>query len=51
MIRILILGGTRDAVDLAEAAAALGGTEIVYSLAGVTREPNLPGCQMLDSGC
>ena len=50
MIRVLILGGTRDAVDLAGAAAALDGTEIVYSLAGVTREPNLPGCQVRTGG-
>jgi precorrin-6A/cobalt-precorrin-6A reductase len=50
MARILILGGTRDAVNLAVAASALPGTEIIYSLAGVTQNPNLPGCAVRTGG-
>ncbi len=37
--RILILGGTRDAVELATQAAAIPGVVVVTSLAGRTREP------------
>lgn len=48
--RVLILGGTRDAVDLAGAAAALAGIEVIYSLAGVTRNPNLPDCEIRSGG-
>jgi precorrin-6A/cobalt-precorrin-6A reductase len=50
MARILILGGTRDAVNLAGAASALPGTEVIYSLAGVTQNPNLPGCEVRTGG-
>jgi precorrin-6A/cobalt-precorrin-6A reductase len=50
MARVLILGGTRDAVDLAGGAAALDGYEIIYSLAGVTQNPNLPGCEVRSGG-
>lgn len=50
MARILILGGTRDAVNLAIAASALPGTEVIYSLAGVTQNPNLPGCEIRTGG-
>jgi precorrin-6A/cobalt-precorrin-6A reductase len=40
--RLLILGGTHEAVALAEAAAALSGLEVITSLAGRTRHPALP---------
>jgi len=50
MAKVLILGGTRDAVNLAGAAAALPGTEVIYSLAGVTQNPNLPGCEVHTGG-
>jgi precorrin-6A/cobalt-precorrin-6A reductase len=41
-IQALILGGTTEAVRLAEACAALPGLSIVTSLAGRTRAPNAP---------
>jgi precorrin-6A/cobalt-precorrin-6A reductase len=41
-IRALILGGTAEAVRLAEACAAAPELEIVTSLAGRTRTPNAP---------
>ncbi|WP_308163422.1 cobalt-precorrin-6A reductase [Nocardia alni] len=41
-MRVLILGGTREARDLAERATAEHGLEIVSSLAGRVREPVLP---------
>ena len=42
--RLLILGGTGDAADLAEALHGVGGWEVVTSLAGVTRNPRqVPG--------
>lgn len=50
MIKILILGGTKDAVNLAEAASALSRVHVIYSLAGVTRNPNLPNCQTRSGG-
>ncbi|MDX2213143.1 MAG: cobalt-precorrin-6A reductase [Oculatellaceae cyanobacterium bins.114] len=37
--RVLILGGTSDAVDLAIQAAAISGMEVIASLAGRTRQP------------
>ncbi len=37
--RVLILGGTRDAIELATQAAAIPGVVVVTSLAGRTREP------------
>jgi precorrin-6A/cobalt-precorrin-6A reductase len=40
--RLLILGGTREAHELAARAAALPGIEVVSSLAGRTRAPQLP---------
>ncbi|MBT6290140.1 MAG: cobalt-precorrin-6A reductase [Rhodospirillaceae bacterium] len=50
MVKVLILGGTRDAVNLAIAASALPGTDVIYSLAGVTQNPNLPGCAVRSGG-
>jgi precorrin-6A/cobalt-precorrin-6A reductase len=42
MTRVLILGGTAEAVGLAEAVAARPGFETISSLAGRTRTPTLP---------
>ena len=42
MIRILILGGTREAVELAQRLHGRVGLQIVSSLAGRTRTPHLP---------
>ena len=39
--RILLLGGTREAVELARALAGVPGVETTYSLAGRTRRPAL----------
>ena len=41
-MRILILGGTQEAFQLAEQLADLAGVETISSLAGRTREPRLP---------
>src|SRR5262245_18563632 len=41
-MRILILGGTQEAFQLADALAAIEGLSFVSSLAGRTREPRLP---------
>jgi precorrin-6A/cobalt-precorrin-6A reductase len=41
-MRVLILGGTQEAFQLAERLADVAGIEIVSSLAGRTREPRLP---------
>jgi precorrin-6A/cobalt-precorrin-6A reductase len=42
VIRLLILGGTAEAVELARACAARPGLEVISSLAGRTRAPDLP---------
>jgi len=42
MTRILILGGTREAVELAQRLHGSTGLQIVSSLAGRTRTPHLP---------
>ncbi|MEH2069034.1 MAG: cobalt-precorrin-6A reductase [Nostoc sp.] len=42
MIRILILGGTGDAAELAARLATIEGVEAITSLAGRTREPLVP---------
>jgi precorrin-6A/cobalt-precorrin-6A reductase len=42
MTRILILGGTREAVDLAQRLQNRRGLQVVSSLAGRTRTPHLP---------
>jgi len=41
-MRVLILGGTNEAFQLAEQLAAQGGVEFISSLAGRTREPRMP---------
>jgi precorrin-6A/cobalt-precorrin-6A reductase len=42
MMRVLILGGTGDATDLAAQVANIQGLEAITSLAGRTREPSAP---------
>jgi precorrin-6A/cobalt-precorrin-6A reductase len=42
MKRILILGGTSEAAELAAKASSIGGVEIITSLAGRTRNPSTP---------
>lgn len=50
MPQILILGGTSDAVRLAQMTTELDGIDVTYSLAGVTRAPNLPNCKVRTGG-
>ena len=50
MIQILVLGGTRDAVRFATALSALEDVRVIYSLAGVTREPIVPACEVRTGG-
>ena len=50
MNRILILGGTSEAVRLANDLTCQTGIEAIYSLAGVTRTPNLPDCVLRQGG-
>ncbi len=42
MIRVLILGGTGDALELAAKISLLSGVEVITSLAGRTRQPSVP---------
>ena len=49
-MRILILGGTQEAFQLAEHLADLTGVEIISSLAGRTKEPRLPRGQVRTGG-
>ena len=42
MIRVLILGGTGDAAELAARMATIQGLEAITSLAGRTRKPSVP---------
>ena len=42
MMRVLILGGTGDAAELATKVATIQGLEAITSLAGRTREPSVP---------
>tara|TARA_B100000315_G_scaffold220156_3_gene222594 strand:- start:1259 stop:1984 length:726 start_codon:yes stop_codon:yes gene_type:complete len=50
MKRLLILGGTGDAAKLAREASQMSDLEVVYSLAGRTRNPNLPECKVRIGG-
>ena len=50
MIQILVLGGTRDAVRLATELSAVEGVSVIYSLAGMTREPIVPACKVRTGG-
>src|SRR5689334_6515050 len=49
-MRILILGGTQEAFQLAEQLADLTGIEIISSLAGRTKEPRLPKGEVRTGG-
>ena len=49
-IRVLILGGTAEALELAEALAAQRGCEPTLSLAGATRSPRLPPTRWRSGG-
>ncbi|BAY11120.1 precorrin-6x reductase [Calothrix sp. NIES-2098] len=42
MMRVLILGGTGDAAELAARVATIPGIEAIASLAGRTRQPSIP---------
>lgn len=42
MMRVLILGGTGDAAELAARVASIPGIEAIASLAGRTRQPSIP---------
>ncbi len=48
MKKVLILGGTADAVRIAQSMS--GNAHVLYSLAGRTREPNLPDCRIHTGG-
>jgi precorrin-6A/cobalt-precorrin-6A reductase len=43
--RILILGGTRNALELADALSAEPHFSVIYSLAGRVEHPRLPNCE------
>lgn len=49
-MRILILGGTHEAFQLAERLAATGGVDFISSLAGRTREPRRPKGEVRTGG-
>jgi precorrin-6A/cobalt-precorrin-6A reductase len=49
-MRVLILGGTHEAFQLAEQLAAQRGVDFISSLAGRTREPRLPKGQVRTGG-
>ncbi len=46
MKKLLILGGTGDAVKLAQTVCEMPDLDVIYSLAGRTRKPNLPNCHL-----
>ena len=50
MPRLLILGGTADAVRIAERLSVRDDMDVIYSLAGVTRQPRLPNCRVHRGG-
>ncbi|NKB21440.1 MAG: cobalt-precorrin-6A reductase [Alphaproteobacteria bacterium] len=50
MKKILILGGTAEAVSLAAQLKDYPGISVIYSLAGRTRSPNLPDCAVRQGG-
>jgi precorrin-6A/cobalt-precorrin-6A reductase len=49
-MRVLILGGTHEAFQLADQLAAQGGADFISSLAGRTREPRMPKGQVRTGG-
>lgn len=50
MTTVLLLGGTAEAVAVARDIASTPGIEVIYSLAGRTRTPNLPDCTVRQGG-
>jgi precorrin-6A/cobalt-precorrin-6A reductase len=50
MTKVLVLGGTTEAVDIARRLAALSPGAVIYSLAGRTRTPTLPDCAIRIGG-
>lgn len=50
MTTVLLLGGTAEAVAIARDIASTPGIEVIYSLAGRTRTPNLPNCTVRRGG-
>jgi len=50
MTKLLVLGGTRDAVALAKTLSKHERLHVIYSLAGVTVEPVLPDCEVRRGG-
>lgn len=49
-MRILILGGTQEAYELAERLAEVAGVQVISSLAGRTRDPRLPKGEVRTGG-
>jgi precorrin-6A/cobalt-precorrin-6A reductase len=49
-MRVLILGGTREAHELAERLAEIEGLQVISSLAGRTRAPRLPAGEIRTGG-
>lgn len=49
-MRILILGGTQEAFQLAEQVSDLSGVDFISSLAGRTRDPHLPKGEVRSGG-
>jgi len=50
MTKILVLGGTAEAVEFAGGLARARGFDVIYSLAGRTRMPTLPDCALRRGG-
>jgi precorrin-6A/cobalt-precorrin-6A reductase len=50
MKRLLILGGTGDAIKIAEKTNKLSNLKTIYSLAGITHKPRTPSCETQTGG-
>jgi precorrin-6A/cobalt-precorrin-6A reductase len=50
MKRLLILGGTGDAIKIAEKTNKLSNLKTIYSLAGLTHKPRTPSCETQTGG-
>ena len=48
-MKLLILGGTREAKQLAKKLCAINNLEIIYSIAGIVRQPQLD-CEVISGG-
>jgi precorrin-6A/cobalt-precorrin-6A reductase len=48
-MKLLILGGTREAKQLAEKLCAINSVEVIYSIAGIVRQPELD-CVVISGG-